>query len=986
MRVDPHFPTGRFVPIRSVGAAVLSIACGSLAAQEPANPVFETEIAPILHERCVACHGENSPQAGLDVRSKPSLLAGGVSGPALVPSAPLESLLLQKTASGAMPMGGEKLAPGEIDLIRHWIESGAPSRVDAEVRAVAGRADQVSPREVLVTTVYVKCLLCHGRRRQEGGLDLRTRETALKGGVSGPAIVPGEPDRSLLIRRIVAEEMPPEEHQARLSYRPVTSDELDSMRRWISQGARWDDETPVTVDPATDPKVSDTDREFWAFQSPTRPALPSVNDRSRVRQPIDRFLLARLEQQDLTFAPDAEPLALMRRAYFDVTGLPPSAAEVEAYLADGRPDAYERLVDRLLESDRYGEHWGRRWLDAAGYADSEGQVDFDAVRPHAWRYRDWVIRALNADKPYDEFLMEQIAGDELSDYKDKPRPLDAEDSDRLVATGFLRMGPDGTYSVSQGFVAERMTVVADQLQILTSTVMGLTVACARCHDHKYDPIPTRDYYRMSAILRSSYDPYDWLSPNEADIGPDADWNESNSRLLPGAPKPDVDEAARYNAPIEEEASRFAAELAALAAPLRRKLLDEKVPGLPNEVLVPAGRVLTDEAVERLADSPADESELDPAAVSKANALLDSYVKAKQRLRTKPLVRALFDMGGEPTPVHILYRGEHRSPGPPVAPGVPSVLSDGLEPYDLEPLPWSSGRRLALAKWLVQPNHPLTARVMVNRVWQHYFGRGIVQTVGNFGRTGSPPSHPELLDWLAVELVERGWSLKSLHRLILTSTAYRQSSRSDEARQQRDFDNLLLSRFPMRRLDADAIRDSVLKVSHRLDLKPFGPADEIEVMDDGEVVVKDTRHGQRRSIFVQQRRSKPVTILESFDAPQLKPNCLQRTKSTVASQALQMMNSEMLRANSRYLAGRVIDEVGEDPAAQIERVYLTALSRAPSVEERASGASTLAKMRDAWRRELDERTPMEPKRMKADWLALATFSHTVLNSAEFLYID
>ena len=986
MHVDPHFPTGRFVPICSVVAAALSLASGSLAAQEPSAPLFETAIAPILQERCVVCHGEGSPQAGLDVRSKRSLLAGGVSGPALVPGAPLESLVLQKTASGAMPMAGEKLAPGEIDLIRHWIERGAPSRSDDEVSAVAGRAAHVSPREVLVTTIYVKCLLCHGRRRQEGGLDLRTRETALEGGVSGPAIVPGEPDRSLLIRRIVAEEMPPEEHQARLSYRPVTSDELDSLRRWISQGARWDDETPAPVDPKVDPKVSDADREFWAFQTPTRPALPPVNDRSRVRQPIDRFLLAKLEKQDLTFAPDADRLALMRRAYFDVTGLPPSPAEVESYLADNRSDAYERLVDRLLESDRYGEHWGRRWLDAAGYADSEGQVDFDAVRPHAWRYRDWVIRALNADKPYDEFLMEQIAGDELSNYKTAPLPLDAEDSDRLVATGFLRMGPDGTYSVSQGFVAERMTVVADQLQILASTVMGLTVACARCHDHKYDPIPTRDYYRMSAILRSSYDPYDWLSPNEADIGPDADWNESNSRLLPGAPRSDVDEAADYNAPIEEEAARFAAELAALPARLRRKLLDEKVHGLPNEVLVPAGKALTDAAVERLADTRIEDSELDPAALSKAYALLDSFVKAKQRLRTKPLVRALFDMGGEPTPVHILYRGEHRSPGPPVAPGVLSVLSDGLEPYELEPLPWSSGRRLALAKWLVQPNHPLTARVMVNRVWQHYFGRGIVQTVGNFGRTGSPPSHPELLDWLAVEFVERGWSLKSLHRLILTSTAYRQSSRSDEARQQRDIDNVLLSRFPMRRLDADAIRDSVLKVSQRLDLEPFGPADEIEVRPDGEVVVKDAKHGQRRSIFVQQRRSKPVTILESFDAPQLKPNCLQRTKSTVASQALQMMNSEMLRSNSRYLAGRVIDEVGDDPASQVERVYLAALSRPPSVEEQASGASTLAKMRDAWRRDLDERTPMEPKRMKADWLALATFCHTVLNSAEFLYID
>ncbi len=992
MSAYPHSPTGGFALSGNVGASViLLLSAASLAAQDSSAPRFESDIAPILKENCVVCHGEGSPQAELDVRTREGLLAGGKSGPALVPGTPVESLLLQKTASGAMPMGDKKLAPGEVDLIRRWIESGALLEGEDAVSAT-GDHEPVNPREILVTTINLKCLLCHGRRRQEGGLDLRTRASALKGGASGPAIIPGDPDRSLMIKRIAAEEMPPEEHQARLSYRPVTSEELEDLRRWITAGAPWDDEKPAAVDPASDPMVNDEDRGFWSFQPPQRSAPPEVRGRDRVRKPIDAFLLAKLEQKGLTFSPDADRLTLLRRVYFDAIGLPPSPEEVEAYLANDAPDSYERLVDRLLESPRYGEHWGRRWLDAAGYADSEGQVDFDAVRPHAWRYRDWVIRALNADKPYDRFLVEQIAGDELFNYKERPLPLDAEDSETLTATGFLRMGPDGTYSVSQGFVTERLTVVADQLQILTSTVMGLTVGCARCHDHKYDPIPQRDYYRLSAILRSSYDPYDWLSPNEADIGPDADWNETNSRLLPGAPANEVIEAARHNVPIQAETARLAGALRALSAPLRKKLLKEKEPGVPEAVRAEVrrilGKVLGKTLVEDLAEAAekGDVGEGNPVATSTAFSLLDSFVKAKMSLRTKPQVRALFDMGGEPTPVHILYRGEHRNPGPPVDPGVPSVLSVGLEPYNLEPLDWSSGRRLALAKWLVQPNHPLTARVMVNRVWQHYFSRGIVQSGGNFGRTGSPPTHPELLDWLAVEFVERGWSLKTLHRLILTSTAYRQSSRFDETRHGADSDNILLSRFPLRRLDADAIRDTVLQAAQRLDRRPFGPADEIDIKPNGEVIAKDSPAGQRRSIYIQQRRSKPVTILEAFDAPQLKPNCLRRTKSTVASQALQMMNSEILRGNSRYMAGRIIDEVGDDPAALVERVYLTALSRPPSDKERTDGVSTLSEMTKAWRRRLEEQVPMEPKRTKARWLALATLCHAVLNSAEFLYVD
>ncbi len=987
--------------------ALLGILLGApdILIAQSASPRFETHVAPILKEHCHSCHGPGIQQAELDLQSRDGILVGGKAGPAIVPKDPVASLLLQKIASGSMPPGDSKLGVGQIELIRTWIETGALSVGQAP--AVADQAyveTRVSPRKIIVATLNLKCLLCHGRRGQEGGLDIRTRDSLLRGGVSGPAIVPGKPEESLLIQRIVAEEMPPAEHQSRLSYRPVTSTELQELRRWIADGAPFEEESPKLARPGSDPLVSDDDRQFWSFQPPLRPPVPVVRGQDLVRTPIDAFLLAKLEARDLSFSPEAKRLTLMRRAYFDAIGLPPSPEEVEAFLADEEPRAYERLVDRLLESPRHGEHWARRWLDAAGYADSEGQADADAIRPHAWRYRDWVIRAFNADKPYDRFLTEQIAGDELFDYKARPVPLAAAERDLLVATGFMRMGPDGTYSVSQGFVGERMTVVADQLRILTSTVMGLTIGCARCHDHKYDPVPQRDYYRLSAILRSAYDPYDWLSPNEVGVGPDADWNESNTRMLLGAPLHEIEEAERFNAPIHIEVRRLKRDLEGLTAPLRDQLEDQKWAEIPEALGEDIRKSLDTPPEERteiqeylaarfgsaLEVSSDELRERFPDYRRKAIEIEAAILKTKRRLRPKPRIRALFDMGGKPTPVHVLYRGNHRDPGPPVDPGVPSMLGDGLAPYRVEKPPWTtgtSGRRLALAKWLAQPKHPLTARVRVNWIWQHYFGRGIVPSQGNFGRTGTPPTHPELLDWLATEFVASGWSLKAIHRLILTSAAYRQSSYYDRTRHASDPDKILLSRFPLRRLDADAIRDSILSVSGRLNPTPFGPPDDIEARPDGEVVAKDSPEGMRRSIYLLQRRSKPLTMLESFDAPQLRPNCLRRTHSTVPSQALQLMNSETLRTSSRFMAGRVIDAAGDDPANQVERVYLAALSRSPTDRERANGVSALARMTQAWIRQLEEGPPpMEPKQPRARWLALAALCHTVLNSAEFLYID
>ena len=535
----------------------------TLHAQDPLIPRFETDVAPILIENCIKCHGKNIQQGGLDLTTRNSLLVGGNSGPAIVPQSPQDSLILQKTTSGAMPLGEKKLSSKKIELIHNWIEDGALSK--GEDRKIL-KNSKVNPRQIMVGILNLKCLLCHGRRHQKGGLDIRTRESLLRGGVSGPAIVPGKPEESLLIKRIMNEEMPPQEHQARLSYRPITSAELEQLSSWISSGAPFDKEIPLSVDSANDPLVTKEDRKHWSFQPPKKPSIPIIHEQKKIRTPIAAFLLKKLKEKGLPFSPEADPQILMRRAYFDITGLPPTSDEVEAYLTDKNPRAYENLVNRLLESPHYGEHWGRRWLDAAGYADSEGQVDFDAIRPHAWRYRDWVIRAFQNDKPYDQFLTEQIAGDELFDYKKdgstiKPKVLDA-----LIATGFMRMAPDGTYSTSQAFVPERLTVVADQLEILTSTIMGLTMGCARCHDHKYDPIPQRDYYRFSAILRSSYDPYDWLSPNKRGVGPDNDWNDSNTRLISGLPQEEIDQIKRFNAHINQEIKMLEDNLKTLATP------------------------------------------------------------------------------------------------------------------------------------------------------------------------------------------------------------------------------------------------------------------------------------------------------------------------------------------------------------------------------------------------------------------------------------
>ena len=954
------------------------------------------------------CHGQEPRQGGLDLQSLASLLKGGESGAAIVVGNPDQSLIMEKLVTGQMPPGGKTLSAEDIERVRSWIEIGSAEEYGMNLGSEgAGHSTfpAVSEKDVL-PIFQVRCVACHGKRRQEGGLDLRTRASRLKGGRSGPAVLPGKPDLSPVIQKIESGEMPPVELQLANSVRPPTGAELELLRRWIAGGARPDSPVSAKVAGNGAPVVTEEDRRFWSFQPPSRPSIPEVRAQELVKTPVDAFLLEKLEAKGLSFSPEATPLKLLRRAYLDLVGMPPSAAEVESYLRDQRPDAYERMIERLLSSNQYGERWGRYWLDLAGYSDSEGFGAHDRFRQYAWRYRDYVIRSFNQDKPYSQFLTEQIAGDELGDYRQEK--VTQELIDRLAATGFLRTTPDPTDAPERGFISERMTVIADEIEVLTSAVMGLTVKCARCHDHKYDPISQKDYYRLSAILQASYDPYEWLPPKKR-------------RIEIGLEK-EKDEVAAYNKPLKVEIQSLEKRLLEEAAPFVERLLEERLANLPDalreevrnlahtpgsheggeltrkflvvkelsgEETSEVRRYLARKFKKTLEIGLGDLNRRFPEFKEKADALRQQLDPVKGKLRQQPYVRALMDTGGRPSTTFFLHRGNPLSPGEAVTPGIPAVLTDGLSPFQVHPLEGgrdSSGRRLALARWLTQPNHPLTSRVIVNQVWLRHFGSGLVPSPSNFGRSGEPPTHPEMLDWLATEFVGKGWSIKTLHRLMMTSTAYRQTSRVGREALELDPENILLSRMKRGRMDAEALYDSILKVTGRLDPTPFGPPESLETKPDKEVVAKGSKAGFRRSIYTQQRRYDPVSLLEAYDLPRMTPNCLERKKSTVATQVLHMMNGSTVWAHSRYMAGRIIDQVGYDPERQIAQVYLQTLSREPTEWELSRSQAALEQFAGHWTARLrDDRDPT-PVHWKAQWQALASLCHTLLNSAEFSFVD
>lgn len=973
---------------------------GAAAEQAAAKPVrsstFDRDVLPILTAKCFKCHGETGRKGDLDLRTVPSIVKGGESGAVVVPGKPDESLLYEKVHDGSMPPDKKnRLTEAEQTAIRQWIEAGAAGAADP------GDSAEVSAGEHDVVPILLRrCSVCHGREKPEAGLDLRSRAGLLRGGKSGPAIVPGSPEESLLIRKIRAAEMPPITRLIEVSIKPIEPAEIDTIAAWIRRGAPASDERPDVATNEPDPAVSNEERDFWSFQPPVAAPPPRVRDVDRVRNPVDAFILSKLQERDLSLAPEADRATLLRRVCFDLTGLPPEPARIEAFLADTSPDAYERLVESLLASPRYGERWGRHWLDLAGYADSEGKREQDVPRPAAYRYRDYVIRSFNSDKPYDRFLIEQLAGDELADYENAPE-ITPELYDNLVATGFLRMAPDPTWYNLTNFVPDRVEVVADEIDVLGSAVMGLTLKCARCHSHKFDPLPHRDYYRLVAVFKGAFDEHDWMKStwhNGLSQGPRTD------RDLSYVTTAERRAWEQHTAELQRSIAALKTPIDELATTLTKKYQAERIEKIPAELRDDVRAMLAEPVEKRTAVQKylaekfekgltIDQAELatvDPEFKRRREEASTAIAALEAKRTPEPKIRALWDRG-DPSPTYIYRRGDTLTPGRLVGPGVPSVLTDGKTPFEVRS-PWpgarTTGRRLAFARWLTRPEQPLTARVMVNRIWKHHFGTGLVKTLDNFGKTGSPPTHPELLNYLATQFTASGWSIKAMHRLLVTSATYRQSSLVTPKALERDPDNALVSRMPLQRLSAEQLYDALLSVAGRLDETPFGPADAIDVRPDGLATPRGTERGWRRGVYISQQRKIIVTQFENFDFPAMNPNCNERRDSTVALQALHLWNNGLVQQLAEAFAGRIERESAAQPARQIERIYMMAFGRAPTVEEVKLGEEMLSRFAAQWRASAAVAGSVAgvPADTDATHHALVTLCHAILNSAEFLYVD
>jgi mono/diheme cytochrome c family protein len=779
------------------------------------------------------------------------------------------------------------------------------------------------------------CFACHGATRASG-LDLRTAESLRAGGEGGPVIVPFEASQSRLYVFVNHAEKP-----AMPPGKKLPDADIETLRRWIEAGASFDG-FEKTVASASDEKsktepsgieagieerpITPEERRYWAFQQPQRTDPPRITNKNL--NPIDAFLLTAMKAKGLSPSPQADRRTFIRRAYIDLTGLPPSPEEVESFVKDSAPDAWERLVDRLLASPHYGERWARHWLDLVRYADSGG-FEFDVDRPDAWRYRDYVVNSFNTDKPYDRFVREQLAGDEYSS------DAGPDSREAMIATGFLRLGPEGGGGGERG----RQDSLDDLITTTTLTFMGLTVGCARCHDHKFDPITQKDYYRIQAVFFST------RPASYPLVGPD----------VVAAHRAEMQRIESLQRPLKKSKSD-------LEAPYLKTLVDEAVSRLPEYMQIawrtpeaqrtPGQRLNVGQIRKTLENDPLSAritEEHIVARMSEDDRRKQDDLKArireldKQKPKPYPMARAIGEDGPKARASYFLHRGSIDVKGPLMTPGVLSVISETDYEFPSPPATAkSSWRRRGLAEWMVSPKNPLTARVMVNRIWQHHFGEGIVRTPGNFGKMGEPPSHPELLDWLAVEFVARGWSMKQMHRLMMTSRAYRMASDDIASNIAVDPENRFFWRMPRVRLEAEIIRDQILAVAGNLDRALGGPA--IFPYIDPKLFQSSTKRtwpGKpdddpstwRRSLYVFSKRSIRYPLFETFDQPNLINSCDRRNRSTIAPQALLLMNNNFVITEARFFAERLRRDAGDDAGAQVERAYRLALGRAPQEVER-----------------------------------------------------
>ena len=838
------------------------------------------------------------------------------------------------------------------------------------------------------------CAACHNATTQLSKLDLSTRESALRGGERGPDIVPGRADDSRLYRLVSGLEQP----GMPLDGNTLTAGQLAAIKTWINEGAHWD--APSAEAPANRPVSSSAASatgenatlppgagDYWAFKLPVQAPAPAGP--ASLKNPIDRFLEKARQEQGLKAAPRADRMTLLRRAYLDLIGLPPTPAETAAFLADTAPGAWDRLIDTLLASPHYGERWGRHWLDLARYADTDGYED-DHDRPNAWRYRDYVIRSLNEDKPYNVFLTEQLAGDEI----------DNKTVDSRIATAFLRLGP--RVEVREGDNPQyRYDYLDDMIATIGKGTLGLTLQCARCHNHKFDPILQRDYYALQATL---------FGYVETDY--------------PLASKEDVDAYDQKVAVINAKQAPLRAEIRKIEAPYRERLRAEAIKrdfplnvqqavAKPESERTDGERLLADQVLKSaIIDIKVDDA-MKPEDLARRKAL-DAQIKEIEKERPDPLPTADIVTDGdyrfspdrategtvaaanlaalraqlkgsylhtgpgryEVPPSNFLIRGDYNAKGAPTKPGFVTVATYGNPATEIpRPDGHTSGRRLALAQWLTSRDNPLPARVMVNRIWAHHFGRGIVGTLENFGKMGDQPTHPELLDWLAVEFMNRGWSIKQMHRLMMTSDAYQMASRFNEpAAAANDPNNQYLWRYRIQRLDAEVVRDNIMATAGTIDLTIGGPPIFPHIQPELLQAVSFSRiHGiyrnqddgpavWRRSIYVYSKRNLPFPMMQVFDLPDLNLSFGARNVSTVPTQALTLMNNEFVTRQAQLLADRVKGMAGSDTAKQIDAAYKLALTRPPTPKE-----LTLA-------RELVEGR------------SLVDFTNVLLNLSEFLYME
>ena len=824
--------------------------------------------------------------------------------------------------------------------------------------------------EAARTVIEKRCLNCHGQA-QTSGLDLRQIETMKKGGKRGAAIVPGNSTESLLYKAVARTgdvQMPPGN--------PLPKEEVEAIRVWIDEGANWDSSS---IQGST----------WWAFQKVVRPQVSSVQQASWVNNPIDAFILQALERKGMQPVAPADKRTLIRRAYLDLWGMPPAPADVMAFVNDSSPGAYAKLIDRLLAAPRYGERWGRHWLDVVRYADTGG-FETDMYYASAWRYRDYVIQSFNQDKPYNQFVQEQIAGDELwPDNLDLAGGYDipAEKLKHLeahIGTALYTIGPTYHEAALNGEQL-RYEWMTDAVDTTGQAFLGLTVGCARCHDHKFDPISQRDYHRMMALFAGS---------QEREIPVVSMMNVFGFKsgypnlLLVDEYKEaikKIDEKVRKRS-IHEIKARFPREvMEAYDAPAKSRTPEQA------KLAAQVEAALTEAGLRENAAGKDFVPQYAPQEKDERDRLLYELGKAALKANYSYATATVLGHSDTTPDVRMTSRGDFHGTGAKVGPGFPRVLG-GVNDLDEPPGgPFLPQRRRALALWLTQPEHPLTARVMVNRLWAWHFGRGIVGTPGDFGRQGETPTHPELLDWLASEFVQQGWSIKKMHRLMMLSSVYQLSSQFDERNARIDATNRYFWRMNRQRMDAEQLRDSILEVSGALNLK-MGGRPVIPPLTNEEKsgmwalnqwpAAMDPAEHNRRSVYLYVKRSFPFPMLTIFDEPESSTSCPRRDSTTVAPQALAMMNSEFMVQNANQFAERVQKEHPGDAAAWIRSAWQLALNRAPSQSEAEQALRFLNG--DAPGPSGVAAKPAAPSGSAAG--TMAELCLVLMNTNEFLYID